>query len=271
MSENQITLWQNGGAVCPFSQRPMIALAEKGIPYTLKQATCRADLPVDSELAELYRSIHPDPTSAAKVPILQHHRPEGTLNIIESAPCAEYIEGAFPDHGTKLRPDSPQERNAIRMFLEFAGPWNPFGVLIQSRENIEKSLQDFAKASINLNAALEKWSLPGGDFLLGDRFSMAEVLTGSLAIRMEEWKSDRDINVLNLLEGLGCGRLARWYTAVTSRRSIRETYNLLDRENRIAYFGFRGTQWLKIKCEVRDGTIALISAEEYDPNVGMPA
>lgn len=43
------------------------------------------------DFSDLYSSIHPDPNSRAKLPILEH----GDVRLIESAVCAEYVAEAF--------------------------------------------------------------------------------------------------------------------------------------------------------------------------------
>lgn len=244
----------------------MIALVEKGLTYTLKQAACRADIPRDDQLTALYRSIHPDPNATVLVPILQHHLENETVNIIESVPCAEYIEDAFPDHGISLRPASPKERNSVRMFLEVAGKWTPFGVGFANKEDSEAKLKDFAKASMFLNAALEKWGEPGGDFLLGDRFSMAEVMIAPMVMRFGWWDWFRGINALEVMKGIGCDRLVRWVEAVKSRKSVQDTYFEIERETMLKYFKFRGATPLKVSYEVTDGTIHVTRVDE----VGSP-
>lgn len=45
------------------------------------------------DFADLYASIHPDPSARAKVPILEHG---DEVRLIESAVCAEYVAEAFP-------------------------------------------------------------------------------------------------------------------------------------------------------------------------------
>eukprot|EP00440_Ansanella_granifera_P022222 gb/GFBE01024141.1/.p2 GENE.gb/GFBE01024141.1/~~gb/GFBE01024141.1/.p2 ORF type:complete len:272 (-),score=62.61 gb/GFBE01024141.1/:7-822(-) len=235
----------------------MIALAEKGLKYTLKEKACRADIPKDKDLTALYRSIHPDQNATVLVPILQHHTKEGDVNIIESVPCAEYIEDAFPDKGPSLRPASPKQRNAIRMFLEIAGKWMPFGVVFSKTEDLGARLREFAVASKNLNAALEKWGEPGGDFLLGANFSMAEVIIAPFVMRFGWWDYFRGINALKTIEELGCDRLARWVRAVQSRKSVTETFHDMERETQLNYFKFRGSTPCKATIVVKGGTIEL--------------
>jgi glutathione S-transferase len=260
-----ITLYQNEQASCPFAQRPMIALAEKGLQYTLKKVACRANIPKDPELTEAYRSIHPDPNATVLVPVMFHETESGTVKVIESGPCVEYLEDAFPEVG-QLRPSSPKLRNQMRLFLEVASKWGPFGVMMSPAADIEKRIQEFAKASVHLNTALEKWSEPGGDFLLGEKFSIAEVLLAPMVMRLQYFESFRGFNAFQLLKDLGCNRLAAWCQAVSQRPSVTSTTADLTLDGMmLEYLKFRGAVPLKVSYVVKDGNVEVTNVSETLP------
>lgn len=244
----------------------MIALAEKGLDYELKNGMCRANRPKDAALSELYYSIHVDPTAKVLVPVLQHQTDQGMVNIIESIPCAEYVEDAFPDVGNSLRPKSAKQRNQIRMFLEVANKFMPFGVVFSKYENLDKAFKDFAAAAKQMNAALERWGeAGGGDFLLGNQFSMAEVLPAPLLMRLSMWDWWRGVNAIELIEKLGHARLAKWMKAVMARESVKKTFHNMEKHDMEEYFQFLGASPGKVSYTIKDGTVTVthVDGEPY--------
>merc|ERR1712190_168288 len=105
------------------------------------------------------------------------------------------------------------------MFLEVASKLMPFGVVFSKYENLDKAFKDFAAIAKQMNAALERWGEPGGDFLLGNQFSMAEVLPAPLLVRLNMWDWWRGVNAVELIEKLGYARLSKWMKAVVARES----------------------------------------------------
>eukprot|EP00930_Biecheleria_cincta_P016864 TRINITY_DN13575_c0_g1_i2.p1 TRINITY_DN13575_c0_g1~~TRINITY_DN13575_c0_g1_i2.p1 ORF type:complete len:199 (-),score=46.76 TRINITY_DN13575_c0_g1_i2:123-719(-) len=170
------------------------------------------------------------------------------VNIIESIPCAEYVEDAFPDVGNSLRPQSAKQRNQVRMFLEVASKFMPFGVLFAKIENLDKAFKDFATSAQQMNAALERWGEPGGDFLLGNQFSMAETC-------------------------LGYARLSRWIKAVVARESVKKTSHDMDMDDKKEYFQFLGASPGKITYVVKDGTVTVthVDGKPYQSKSGTAA
>lgn len=252
----------------------MIALAEKGLDYDLKQAMCRANRPKDAALSEVYHSIHVDPNSKVMVPVIQHKTDQGMVNIIESVPCAEYVEDAFPDVGNSLRPKSAKQRNQVRMFLEVAGKFMPFPVCMSNHENLDKAFKDFAALAKQLNAALEQWGEPGGDFLLGKEFSMAEVLCGPLLARFSWWDWYRGVNAVEVIEKLGYARLSKWMKAVVARESVKKTFKDMSKPDKEEYFQFLGASPPgKVSYVIKDGTMTVthIDGKPYKSKPEAPA
>jgi len=87
------------------SGKPMLALAEKGVPY---QSHYLDLLKFDQHSPE-YLAINPDGT----IPALVH----GDLVLTESTPMMEYIDEAF--QGPALRPDSALGRWRMRWWMRY--------------------------------------------------------------------------------------------------------------------------------------------------------
>jgi glutathione S-transferase/GST-like protein len=87
------------------SGKPMLALAEKGVPYESRYTDL---LKFDQHRPE-YLKLNPDGT----IPTLVH----GDLVFTESTPMMEYIDEAFD--GPPLRPADPKARWRMRWWMRF--------------------------------------------------------------------------------------------------------------------------------------------------------
>lgn len=133
------------------SGKPMLALAEKGVPY---QSHYMDLLSFDQHRPD-YLRINPDGT----LPTLVH----GAHVLTESTPMMEYIDEAF--QGPALRPGAPAERWRMRWWMRFFdayfGPslsmigWSVFvGPAVRSRDRREL---EAAIARIPLPARQVAW------------------------------------------------------------------------------------------------------------------
>ncbi len=116
------------------SGKPMLALAEKGVPYESRYLDL---LKFDQHQPE-YLRVNPDGT----IPAMVH----GERVLTESTPMMEYIDEAFD--GPPLRPSDPRERWRMRWWMRFFdayfGPslsmigWNAFvGPAVRQRDPAE--------------------------------------------------------------------------------------------------------------------------------------
>ena len=90
--------------LCPYVQRAVIALDEKGVAH---ERTC-IDL---AAKPDWFTALSP----LGKVPLLVV---DGTTALFESAAICEFLEDAVP--GVRLHPDDPVERARHRAWIEFA-------------------------------------------------------------------------------------------------------------------------------------------------------
>lgn len=216
-----ITLYDSG--TCPYAQRAWIALVEKELPFNHRIVDL-ANKPED--FVQLYAEINPDPEARAKVPILIDS--DGS-RVIESNIVAEYLEDKYPAAGTRLLPEDPVERAKVRMFMQtFADLVGPsvFGLLrADTTEALEQGKAKFVTALQVLDKFLRQHgSESGGSFLLGARYSMAEVCSTPFVRRaLVVLPVLRDFDAMEVCREQGLGRLQRWMQASIERPSATST------------------------------------------------
>lgn len=182
---------------------------------------CAKGEPKDPELCALFATLSPGGASATvTVPLLEHEVGGQAFRMIESGPCAEYIEEAFPDR-VPLWPNDPRQRFAVRMFLDTAGSAGFIGPLFWS-DWAEKITDHVPKLKL-VNACLEKYSTPDGDLLL-DQLSMAEVMIGPMIQRWKIIGEIKGFNGMKLAMDLGLERFCRWVDAVINHPVLASTF-----------------------------------------------
>ena len=233
-----IELWHEWNSV--HSLKVRIVLAEKRVEWR-------------SRVVELLKFEHLQPEYLALnpsgvVPTLVH----GGRPIFDSSPICEYLDEVFPE--PPLRPDEAVGRARMRSWLKFHDDmvhpalrvasfellYKPFLREIPSEtlvslvschprpERRQKfldgargeidwgSLVSAAKACIEIGAHSDRALERGSDWLLGDRFTLADVAMAPFADRVE---------VLGL-EGLvwdGRDRGAAWAKRVCNRQSVQQS------------------------------------------------
>jgi len=94
--------------ICPFVQRAVIALKEKGVSHNI----IYVDL---TDKPAWFREISP----LGKVPVLRVEQDGKPMaHVFESAVISEYVEETAP--GRKMHPEDPLERAFHRSWIEFA-------------------------------------------------------------------------------------------------------------------------------------------------------
>jgi glutathione S-transferase len=92
--------------LCPYVQRAVIALTEKGVPFE------RIDIDLANK-PDWFLKISP----LGKVPVLRVTTGEGEVALFESNVICEYIEDT--QGGAKLHPQDPLQRAQHRAWMEF--------------------------------------------------------------------------------------------------------------------------------------------------------
>eukprot|EP00927_Polykrikos_kofoidii_P072501 TRINITY_DN6860_c0_g1_i1.p1 TRINITY_DN6860_c0_g1~~TRINITY_DN6860_c0_g1_i1.p1 ORF type:complete len:235 (+),score=47.42 TRINITY_DN6860_c0_g1_i1:118-822(+) len=201
----------------------MIALTEKGIDFQLKKVACARGEPKDPELSALFATISPGGGAAkVTVPLLEHEENDDVFRMIESGPICEYIEETWPDR-IPLWPSDSKKRYAMRLFMDTAGSAGFIGPVWNVDEFAEKIREHVSKLKL-VNCCLEKHASPGGDFFLGDQFSMVEVMFAPLLQRWKVAGEIRGFGGTKLAQDLGLDRFVRWMNATINRPSVVSTF-----------------------------------------------
>lgn len=140
--------------LCPYVQRAVIALEEKGAEYR------RTDIDL-SDKPDWFIALSP----LGKVPVLR----TGGQAIFESAVIIEYLEETL---SPALHPATPLERARHRSWIEFASRFldriGGFYSAPTSKAMADKQ-RDLVELLVRLNG-----DLAGGPYFAGDRFSLVD-------------------------------------------------------------------------------------------------
>jgi len=183
------------------------------------------------EFLDLYKSISPDPTARAKVPILEVGTP-GTSEyfaMIESGAVSEYIAAEYANEGVPLKPSSGRDEARMRLFMQVYAEGMQAaetGLMVaRSEEDVVQAFEKLCIGMISADACLEKHGKEdSGSFFLGAAFSLAEAFTAPFAARcLVKMDVHRGINVIDTATDLGLSRLVRWLRAVMTHESVSKT------------------------------------------------
>jgi len=155
------------------SIRPRWMLEEIGAPYELKLIRLDANEQKSSE----YLKLNPNGT----VPTLVN----GELVLWESAAICQYLADEFPEHGLAPAVGTP-ERGKYYQWIHYAmSTLEPPAITIflhtirLPEGDRVPQLVDAARAQVGAAVAVVEDALDGHDWILGSRFSAADVMVGS--------------------------------------------------------------------------------------------
>ena len=183
-------------ALCPYVQRAVIALTEKGVAFE------RVDIDLANK-PEWFLKISP----LGKVPVLV----DGDTVIFESAVIAEYIEDTTEP---KLHPQDPKQRADHRAWIEFSSAvlmdmWNFYNA--QDAESFEEKRKILAGRFGQIEAKLKN-----GPWFAGERFSLVDAAFGPALRYFDVFDGIADFGILK-----DRPKLAAWRKALSERPSIR--------------------------------------------------
>lgn len=183
--------------LCPYVQRAVISLAEKGVPFER----------IDVDLAnkpDWFTRLSP----LGKTPVLE----VGGRAVFESAVILEYLEETQP---RPLHPADPLARAEHRSWIEFgSAALNDIAGLYNAADAAAFAAR--ARALADKFARLEERLDPAGPFFEGDRFSLVDAVFGPVFRYFDVFDRIGDFGIL-----AGKPRVAAWRAALASRDSIR--------------------------------------------------
>jgi glutathione S-transferase len=182
--------------LCPYVQRAVIALTEKGVAFE------RVDIDLANK-PDWFLAISP----LGKTPVLQ----VGESAIFESAVILEYLEETEPK---PLHPANPLFRAEHRSWIEFGSAVlnDIAGFYAAANEatfkaKVSQLEQRFARLEARVAAA------PWFD---GEKFSLVDAVFGPVFRYFDVFDEIADFGIL-----AGKPKLARWRNTLAARRSVR--------------------------------------------------
>jgi glutathione S-transferase len=196
--------------LCPYVQRAVIALTEKGVPFTR----------VDIDLAhkpDWFRALSP----LGKTPVLK----VGNAAIFESAVILEYLEETQP---SPMHPGDPLRRAEHRSWIEVgSATLNDIAGLYSAAD--ESGFAAKTKALADKFERLEG-RLEAGPYFDGEAFSLVDAVFGPVFRYFDVFDRVGDFGVL-----AGKPKVGAWRQALAARPSVRTAVGA-DYEARLRTF-----------------------------------
>ena len=143
-----------------------VLLEELGVDDTLRVLDFRKD----EQLAPEYMAVNP----MGKVPVIRHR---GTV-VTENVAIHIYLADAFRQANLAPALDAPQRGTYVRWLVFYAACFEPaVGDRAMQRDPAPRSQSPYADFDTTMNAITS--ALEPGPWLLGERFSAADVLWGN--------------------------------------------------------------------------------------------
>ncbi len=225
--------------VCPYVQRSVITLEEKGVRYDIEYIEL-GDPP------EWFKDASP----LGKVPILF----VGGEVLFESAVINEYLDEITP--GRKLHPEDPLRRAQDRAWIEFTSTILVDRNRMQHARTEEETRE--RAASVHAKLALLEEQLGNGPLFHGEDLSLVDAAAAPLFQRLA-WCLELAPD-LGLLEGQP--QVAAWSEALLARESVKRSTVPDIRERYFEYLqGKRGRNadgtpsWLGRLASPRPGLV----------------
>jgi len=183
--------------LCPFVQRSVIVLQEKGVDYDITYIDLKNP-------PAWFKSVSP----LGKVPLLR----VGDTVVFESAVIMEYLDEVYPP---SLHPADPLRKAHNRAWIEFASTlfFCQFNMVMAQEqavcENAEQELRDKLAA---VNEQLQ------GPFFNGNDFSLVDAAYAPLFMRLaflEQWSP------MGVVEGMP--KMQQWSANLLARPSVQNS------------------------------------------------
>ena len=180
--------------LCPFVQRAVIVLREKGVDYDISYID-------PQQPPDWFRAISP----LGKVPLLR----VGDTVLFESGVIAEYLDEVHPP---SLHPAEPLRKAHNRGWIEFAGAllgcqFNM--VMAKQQEACEQAEQELGEKLAQVERQLV------GPFFNGEAFSLVDAAYAPLFMRLAFLDKTQPLELLDRLP-----RLREWSQRLLARPSV---------------------------------------------------
>lgn len=191
--------------LCPFVQRSVITLHEKGVPHELEYIDLAAK-------PDWFVALSP----LGKVPLLLV---DGKTALFESAVISEYLDETTP--GRRLHPEDPLRRAHNRMWIELISSALADQYRMQlapDEAGARRELATLHDKVGRLERELAERPEPG-DFWNGPALSLVDTAAAPL-LQRARWMADA-VPGFDPVEG--CSRVRAWQEALLARESVQRS------------------------------------------------
>jgi glutathione S-transferase len=187
--------------LCPYVQRAVIALNEKGVPFE------RVDIDLANK-PDWFLKISP----LGKVPVLVVRSDEGEVALFESNVICEYIEDT--QGGAKLHPQDPLQRAQHRAWMEFGS--TILSELWGLETTGDPAIFEAKRVEIAAKFARVEEALSSGPFFAGEKFSLVDAVFAPIFRYFDVFDTMIDLSVF-----AETPKVQAWRAALAKRPSIR--------------------------------------------------
>lgn len=183
--------------LCPYVQRAVIALAEKGVPHERTYIDL-ADKPA------WFTAVSP----LGKVPLLLV---DGATALFESSVICEYLEETAP--GPRLHPEDPLERARHRAWIEFASA--TLNDIWGFETATDAATTERKAGDLKAKLAWVERNLAVGPYFAGVHFSLVDAAFAPIFRYFDVFDAIADFGIF-----AGVPKVAAWRAALAARPSV---------------------------------------------------
>jgi glutathione S-transferase len=188
--------------LCPYVQRAVIALTEKGVPFE------RVDIDLGNK-PDWFLKISP----LGKVPVLVVTQDGGKeVALFESNVICEYIEDT--QAGAKLHPHDPLERAQRRAWMEFGS--SILSELWGLETTGDPATFESKRVAIAAKFARVEEALASGPFFAGEKFNLVDAVFAPIFRYFDVFDTLTDLSIFEKTP-----KVRAWRAALAKRPSVR--------------------------------------------------
>jgi len=187
--------------LCPYVQRAVIALNEKGVAFE------RVDIDLANK-PDWFLKISP----LGKVPVLVVRSDDGEVGLFESNVICEYIEDT--QGGAKLHPQDPLQRAQHRAWMEFGS--TILGELWGLETTGDPAIFETKRVAIAAKFVRVEEALGSGPFFAGENFSLVDAVFAPIFRYFDVFDALIELSIFDETP-----KVRAWRAALAKRPSVR--------------------------------------------------
>src|SRR3954463_12612900 len=187
--------------LCPYVQRAVIALTEKGVPFE------RIDIDLANK-PDWFLKISP----LGKVPVLLVETADGEVALFESNVICEYIEDT--QGGAKLHPEDPLQRAQHRAWMEFGS--TILSELWGLETTGDAAVFEAKRVAVAAKFARVEEALGAGPFFAGEESSLVDAVFAPIFRYFDVFDTLIDLAIF-----VDTPKVRTWRAALAKRPSVR--------------------------------------------------